>query len=228
MPLYDINRLTKLLPVAERYRTAEPFPHRIIDDFADPAVLDRCLELLPAESNREWRLFQNGKRSFNNMKSLPSLVQDVFRELNSPEFVGWLRAMTGVDDLTPDKTFGGAGIHVTPRKGKLDVHVDYNMHPDGRYRRVNCFLFLNRNWEEDWGGELELWDMQKRDCVRRIVPRFNRFVMFGSTETSYHGHPKPLNCPPDRRRISFACYYFSRSQPPDFKEKHSTLYVRTG
>lgn len=227
MPVYDVHRLTAQAPdLAREFHAGEPFPNLVIDNFADPGILRRCLAMLPSDSDRDWRLFQNGKRSFNSMKVLPAAIRDVFNELNSPEFVNVLREISGVTDLTPDKTFGGAGIHAVPRKGSLDVHVDYNMHPDGRYRRVNCFLFLNEDWDESWGGHLELWNMQKRECVKRIVPLFNRFAMFASTESSHHGHPRPLQCPPDRRRYSFAWYYFSRSQPADFRGKHSTLYEK--
>ncbi len=227
MPVYDLHRLSESEEqFREMFRSAEPFPHLVIDDFGDAEILRKCLTLMPPESDRDWRLFQKGKRSFNRMKSLPSLVQQTFREMNDPTFVGWLRRVSSVSDLSPDTSFGGAGIHVVPRGGSLDVHVDYNMHPDGRYRRVNCFLFLNEDWHDEWGGHLELWNMQKRECVKRIVPLFNRFVMFASTESSYHGHPTPLKCPPERRRHSFAWYYFSRSKPADFNEKHSTLYER--
>jgi hypothetical protein len=50
----------------------------------------------------------------------------------------------------------------------------------------------------------------------------SRTVIFDTTSTSYHGHPHPLNCPPDAVRRSLALYYYTveRLRP----DEHSTLW----
>jgi hypothetical protein len=50
-------------------------------------------------------------------------------------------------------------------------------------------------------------------CCQRILPVANRCVVFDTTDTSYHGHPEPLACPPDRTRRSLALYYYSSGRP---------------
>jgi Rps23 Pro-64 3,4-dihydroxylase Tpa1-like proline 4-hydroxylase len=173
-----------------------------------------------------WRQFKNGKLQFSGVHKLPPALQDIFSELQGDRFVDALRTMSGIEDLTPDRQFNGAGLHATPRGGSLGVHVDFNRHPDGRYRRLNLFLFLGDGvgWQGDWGGNLELWDATGKRAAVRIVPDFNRLALFESTETSWHGQPVPLTCPDGRYRLSLAVYYFSESTPADYRAKHSTIY----
>jgi hypothetical protein len=62
-------------------------------------------------------------------------------------------------------------------------------------------------------------------CARKILPEFNRLVIFSTTDFSYHGHPDPLTCPPGRARISIAQYYYSVGRPSvERSETHSTVY----
>ena len=47
------------------------------------------------------------------------------------------------------------------------------------------------------------------ECVVRVKPVFGRAVIFNTALDSFHGHPDPLNCPPERSRRSIATYYYS-------------------
>ena len=113
--------------------------------------------------------------------------------------------------------------------GHLSVHADFNKYK--RYsleRRVNVFTMLNKDWEEEWGGHLELWDRTMTRCVQRIAPHLNRFVVFSSTDFSYHGHPATLKCPPNRSRRSMALYYYTNgARPSNEIDHHSGSYHST-
>src|SRR5665213_1361673 len=65
----------------------------------------------------------------------------------------------------------------------------------------------------------------KTKSVRKILPLFNRLAMFSTTSKSYHGHPHPLTCPPDRSRRSMAVYYYTNGRPEEeVREGHDTLF----
>ena len=59
-------------------------------------------------------------------------------------------------------------------------------------------IYLNKNWKEEYGGYLELWDKDMTKCIKKIAPTFNTMVIFSTTDFSNHGHPDPLNCPNER------------------------------
>jgi hypothetical protein len=62
-------------------------------------------------------------------------------------------------------------------------------------------------------------------CEAKIMPYFNRCVIFSTTSTSFHGHPEPLNCPEGETRKSMALYYYSKDRPAEERnEGHNTLF----
>ncbi len=101
------------------------------------------------------------------------------------------------------------------------------------HRRVNVFVFLNPSWNASYGGELELWSKDLKSCGAKISPDINRFVVFSSTDFSYHGHPHPITCPHDRSRRSLALYYYTKTRPVEecinnnCDSAHSTLFQKT-
>jgi hypothetical protein len=69
--------------------------------------------------------------------------------------------------------------------------------------------YLNKHWDESFGGSLELWDAETKKCTIEIVPEFGRTVLFRQSKRSLHGLPKPVNTPDGRTRRSIAAHYYS-------------------
>jgi len=89
-------------------------------------------------------------------------------------------------------------------------------------------VYLNKDWQEEWGGQLELWDRDVSRCYEKIAPLFNRTVIFNTSDSSYHGHPHPLQCPQGESRKSLSFYYYTNGRPEaERSESHSTLFTRT-
>jgi hypothetical protein len=49
-------------------------------------------------------------------------------------------------------------------------------------------------------GPTIVWNRELTKAEAKILPFFNRCAIFSTTSHSYHGHPAPLTCPPDRTR----------------------------
>ncbi len=197
----------------DQYVNADPFPHIIIDNFMTPDILDACLEFFPEKPDPNSQSFDRDQERFKtsfNPDFLPSQLRSFFYAMNSQPFVTFLENMTGVKGLIPDPCFLGGGFHETRQGGHLSVHADFNLHPKLRLeRRLNLLIYLNKDWEESFGGSLELWDKEMSSCVRRVTPEFNRCVVFSTNATSYHGHPAPVAHPNGKPRRSIALYYYT-------------------
>jgi hypothetical protein len=119
-------------------------------------------------------------------------------------------------------------MHVTGPHGRLDVHVDFNVLEFGNepklYRRLNLLLYLNPDWNDTWGGQVEFWDRDVKACARSYVPSLNRCVVFETSDISYHG-VAPLTCPDGEVRRSFAAYYYT-TDPANAEEPeaHGTIF----
>jgi hypothetical protein len=105
------------------------------------------------------------------------------------------------------------------------VHVDFNYLEERQlHRRLNILVYLNPDWQEAWGGNIELWDPEVKNRLQSFSPVLNRCVVFETNEISFHG-VSPVTCPADKARRSFAAYYYTREAPPGWKgQTHSTVF----
>ena len=90
-------------------------------------------------------------------------------------------------------------------------------------RRVNLLIYLNDDWKDEYGGQLELWANDMSKCVQSVVPMFNRAAMFNTTSFSNHGNPNPINNPAGRSRKSIALYYYTATWD-ESKRSHTTQF----
>ena len=66
-----------------------------------------------------------------------------------------------------------------------------------------------------------------RSGMQSVNPVFNRCVVFSTTSAAFHGHPDPLQCPPDVTRKSVALYYYTNGRPASEEyDGHNTLFQR--
>lgn len=217
-------------PLHRAYTDAQPFPHIVIDDFLDPAVLRTLLPGFPHSEGR--RFFDRDQERFKYQIAPDEVADPALRglllELNSPALLAFLEALTGIEGLIPDPYYVGGGLHEIGAGGHLSVHADFNLHDQMKVeRRLNLLLYLNDDWSSAWGGELELWDRAMTACQVRIAPILGRAVIFNTDADSYHGHPDPLACPPDRSRRSIATYYYTAPRA-DRPARTTRFQVRPG
>ena len=212
----------------DEYVSAEPFPHAVIDGLFPESILDAVIQGAEHPSTQwQTKAVETSTKSWcSDETTMHPDVQAMLFKLNSRPFLAFLEELTGIDGLIPDPYLSGGGLHRIDRKGFLDVHADFNINEKlGLDRRLNLLLYLNRDWQAEWGGALELWDEPLERCVQQVLPVFGRVVVFSTTDTSWHGHPAPLQCPKDRSRLSIALYYYTAGRPEHERSpNHSTIY----
>jgi hypothetical protein len=227
LPLSRMNELSKSAHAS--YIGARPFPHIVFDNFFDPELLQLILTEFPKPGEIPWQRFDNEheiKLASAAEASFGPATRLLLYHLNSITFLEFLSEVTGIRNLIPDPRFEGGGLHQIVRGGKLAIHADFNKHRDfGLDRRLNLLLYLNKDWHEGYGGHLELWDRDMARCEAKVLPIFNRVMVFGTTDFTFHGHPDPLQCPEGMTRKSLALYYFSNGRPAEeVTEEHSTVF----
>ncbi len=229
--LADLQRRGESLRHA--FRNAEPFPHVVIEDLFHHEVLDAVVDEFPPAGSSDWDVTRESrtarKTGLRSDAKMGAASRSLLSDLNSGTFIDFVEEVSGISGLVPDPHFFGGGLHQVGNDGFLKVHADFSRHPRLRLeRRLNLILYLNRNWREDYGGSLELWDRDMTHAAARVPPVFNRCILFETTRTSYHGHPEPLAVPGDVTRKSVAIYYYSNGRPeqPKAGPAHGTLWQR--
>lgn len=218
---------------------AEPYRHLVIDDFFDPRLADLCLNRFPPLSDPSWEHANDAdievkyRTTWKSEFDIPDGIVDAVRILNSSLFLDAMAARIGIQKIVPDPYFSGGGLNVTLRGGLLDVHVDGNYHDaTSLNRRLNAIVYLNPDWQPEWGGEFGVYDAQGEHCLKRVAPLFNRLVVFDSHDFSFHGLPDALNFPAGVARKSIILYYYTKEPRPqsqiDVAEPHSALWKKRG
>ena len=212
--LKDFTELKK-----EDYLLSEPFPNIVLDDFFNEDYLKKILEEFPnLENLKNSSKYVNKneiKFANNNFELFPKNLKNFINFLNSHEFINFIQSITSIKEpLKGDTELNGGGLHEIKKGGVLKIHTDFNRHPSlDLDRRVNVLIYLNKDWKDEYGGHLELWDKDMTECKRKILPIFNRMVIFSTNDFSNHGHPNPVTCPIELSRKSIALYYFSKGRP---------------
>lgn len=222
--------------LAAQFATARPFRHVVIDQFFTPEVARELADAFP-DFDEKLAMNENGvvgAKAVNEKVrglgpaylALDDLVQgEAFRNLVS--------RITGIPQLQYDPHYFGGGTHENLHGQGLDAHVDFNLHPVTRqHRRLNLIVYLTEEWQDEWGGSIELhrdpYLPPSLDEVSVVTPLFNRCVIFETNEISWHGFPR-IVLPEDKRHISrrsFALYYYTDTRPAsELGPEHSTIYV---
>lgn len=224
LPL-DVDRLR------HEWRTAQPFPHIMIEPFLDAEFAREIAASYPTFGDarsvgHEFKFVNEvGKVQVTDSAKFPAPVARLNEMLANPEFLDQMAAISGIPRLQADPALAGGGMHITGPRGRLDVHVDFNYVEEKKlHRRMNLLLYLNETWDDQWGGGVELWDRKVKRRYQRFSPKLNRCVVFETSEISFHG-VEQVTCPPGHARQSFATYYYTSEAPSGWKgEKHSTIF----
>jgi Rps23 Pro-64 3,4-dihydroxylase Tpa1-like proline 4-hydroxylase len=205
------------------FSTNTPFPHVVIDGFLPNKLISALVSEFPDPDDQSWdRSVVEGiqvklRSNWQSEDDISPNTADVVHFFNSGSFMKCLSAITGVKRLISDPYFTGGGRNCILPGGVLDIHADGNWHDEmGVHRRLNAILYLNENWDENWGGHFELWDKELMGCVKSISPLANRMLIFETHDFTYHGHPNPLGCPDGNSRKSLIFYYYTAEpRPPE-------------
>ena len=205
----------------ESYKNSKPFNHVTLDNFWNKEVsknLEKEIKNFNKDKKYSVTEYDNAiekKTTCNHYDKFPSTVYQAFNYLNSENFVNFIQKITGIKDLITDVGLHGGGLHIHPNGGKLNVHKDYSIHPKlKKERRLNLIIYMTSNWNAKWGGDLELWSHDKKKnkpkaLAKKIKNKFNRAILFDTTQNSWHGLPSAIKLPKEKKRQSMAVYYLS-------------------
>lgn len=188
----------------------------VIDDFFDEDIANELADDFYSYDDERW-LTRNNSEFEEKLLSThwdwyPASFYKTFFQLASKEFTDVLSDMTGIENLIADYGLHAGGMHLHASNGRLNLHKDAKVHPKlGLLRKLNIIVYLNKNWKEEWGGELEFWsdkDGEPDNKEFSIYPKFNRAIVFKTDENFWHGLPEMIAAPNGENRQSIAMFYY--------------------
>lgn len=230
------NVLRNVFTYQDEFISAKPFRYVVIDDFFETNIAEQMLADFPVF--QEERALNEmgevgGKAVEENIADISTAYRQVADYIKSDSFLLAVSALTGIEDLRPDDSLSGGGTHENLHGQELDPHVDFNYDfRTGLHRRLNLLLYLNKEWDENWGGSIELHSDPRHpesNEVKSFSPIFNRCLIFETNEYSWHGFPR-IQLPQNKRHLSrksFSIYLYSKDRPAaETVPPHTTFYVQ--
>ena len=224
----DYERLSaEATTIKGRFAAGDPIRHVLIENFLDERTAIRAARAFPNPKDMEivFAGLPEVKNAEARIDLLHPVFQGIFHELRSHRFMQWLSEITQISNLLSDPNLHGGGLHQGANGSYLDVHADFNIHPQlGLYRRLNVLIYVNEAWQPPWHGYLELWSRDMQECRQSIEPSFNRCVIMETHDQAFHGY-KELKLPAGVTRKSLASYYYSTARSESQGEaQHDTLF----
>jgi Rps23 Pro-64 3,4-dihydroxylase Tpa1-like proline 4-hydroxylase len=188
----------------------------VVDDLLPPDVAQEIFQAFPAPSAmRERKTMREHKYVAAQMNRYHPLGEEALFAFHDPRIIERVARITGMTELEADPQLYAGGLSLMGRHNFLNPHLD-NSHDNSRrvYRVLNLLYYVSPDWQEDNGGNLELWPDGVRRNPTTIVSRFNRLVVMTTGPQSWHSvsHVKV-----DAPRCCVSNYYFSK-QPVGGKD----------
>jgi dTDP-glucose 4,6-dehydratase len=206
-----INNIEEL---KTKFLDADPFDHIIIPNFLNKDYAEKLFQEFPEDiESGKWYKYNNPlekKYARDDVKNFPLELKNLFYLLSTKELISLFSNISNIPTLECDPYLHGAGLHVHPKDGTLNMNLYYEKHPYlEKERRLNIILYMSKDWKEQWNGETQLWDKNMEKCVVKSPVTFNTAIIFKTNETSWHGLPEKICCPEGVLRKSIAYYYIS-------------------
>jgi len=222
----DFFRQSSIDTLHRQFANAQPYPHIKMDGLLDDAFAASLAVNFPKkeEMRRHYKGLNEQKSEGSNFELYHESFRTLRQALGTREFLQFLEKVTGIEGLILPDDHRGTGVHQGANGSFLDVHVDFSVHPVlNIHRRLNLLFFLNKEWKESYGGKLELWDKDVKNCTAAYLPSFNRCIVFATSDISYHGYSK-INVPENVFRNSFFAYFYTPITQKDKVKYHDTIF----
>lgn len=195
----------------QSYDSGLPYKHIVIDNFLTQEAAEQLHDHFPGleKMSRSYAGLNEKKSEGSFFEQYDESFQALRKTINTTEFNAWLSKVTGIENLYSVEDGLGCGVHQGSNGSYLDIHIDFNIHYDRNiHRRINLLIFLNKDWKEQYGGMIEMWNANVSKLEQAYLPGYNRCVIFETNEISYHGYGK-ITVPEGITRKSFYGYFYT-------------------
>jgi Rps23 Pro-64 3,4-dihydroxylase Tpa1-like proline 4-hydroxylase len=205
-----------------QWTSSSPVRHFFIDDLL-PAdqVLEVYRDIPPKTSLMQKKSLRESKWVGVAIDRYPPSIGQHLLAFQSAEVIDVIARITGLRSMEPDPSLYASGISVMERGDFLNPHIDNSHDGDQRlYRVLNLLYYVSPDWTLERGGNLELWT-SALDQPRVIESRFNRLVVMGTDDTSWHSVQRVVS---NEARVCFSNYYFSPLAPGSHEYRNVTSF----
>lgn len=150
------------------------------------------------------------------------LLEKVIYAFQDERIVKVIGEICGIEQLEPDEHLYAGGISLMAKDNFLNPHLD-NSHDKNRdkWRVLNLLYYTTPDWEDSYGGHLEVWPNGLNNDQVTIHSRFNRLAVMATHQKSWHSVSPVVY---EGQRCCVSNYYFSNNALTNLDQFHVTSF----
>ncbi len=137
------------------------------------------------------------------------ILEEIIYAFQDERIVTLIAEICEIEEAFADENLYAGGLSMMGNHQFLNPHLDNSHDKDReRWRILNLLYYVTPNWEEENGGNLELWPKGLKQNQITLHSKFNRLVVMATHNNSLHS-VSPVKFDGFRRCVSN--YYFSKN-----------------
>ncbi|MES2746735.1 MAG: 2OG-Fe(II) oxygenase [Bacteroidota bacterium] len=180
-----------------------------IDDLLPVAIVNQINTFFPEpEAMVLKKSLREDKYVAAQMNRYPPILEEIIYAFQDKRIVDLISEICEIEEAFADEHLYAGGLSMMGNQQFLNPHLDNSHDKDReRWRVLNLLYYVTPNWEEAYGGNLELWPNGLKEPQITLHSKFNRLVVMVTHNRSLHS-VSPVKYDGFRRCISN--YYFSK------------------
>jgi Rps23 Pro-64 3,4-dihydroxylase Tpa1-like proline 4-hydroxylase len=194
-----------------------------VDDLLPKDIALKIAKVFPDSSQMVLKKsLRENKYVAAQMNLYDALLEEIIFAFQDQRIVDIIGEISDIKNPIPDENLYAGGISMMGKKQFLNPHLD-NSHDKDRnlWRVLNLLYYVTPDWQEEYGGNLELWPNGLEQKQITIHSKFNRLVIMETHNDSLHS-VSPIVFEGYRRCVSN--YYFANSPLLDSDRFHVTSF----
>lgn len=194
-----------------------------IDDMLPNDIVTKIHKSFPSKDETVLKKsLREYKHVAAQMDKYNPLLEEVIYAFQDKRIVKLIGEITNIEHPLPDENLYAGGISMMAKGNYLNPHLD-NSHDKDRnqWRVLNLLYYVTPDWEESYGGNLELWPNGIENKQITIHSKFNRLAVMATHNDSWHSVSPVVH---NGTRCCVSNYYFSDAPLRDSDRFHVTSF----
>jgi len=185
-------------------------------------VLELCNSFPKANEMVLKKSIREDKYVAAQMNLYNPILEEIIYAFQDKRIVALIGEICEISEMIPDENLYAGGISMMGNKQFLNPHLD-NSHDKDRelWRVLNLLYYITPNWEEEYGGNLELWPNGLSKPQITIHSKFNRLAIMATHNGSLHSVSPVVF---EGFRCCVSNYYFSKNPLLETDDFHVTSF----
>lgn len=208
--IFDTINQNKVALREDFSKTKDTIGYFFIDDLLPEELVLKIHTVFPKPSDMVLKKsIREDKYVAAQMNLYDPLLEEIIYAFQDPRIVSLIGEICDIQEAIADEYLYAGGISMMGKQQFLNPHLDNSHDKDReRWRVLNVLFYITPDWQQEYGGNLELWPDGLKEKQTTIHSKFNRLAVMATHNRSLHSVSPVIH---EGYRCCVSNYYFSKT-----------------